>query len=94
MDTTTLDHTPDCPGGTLNTLLFSSQQTVQDTQRQNKSFAPSTSRTTNVTTTTNIPYRPVREEPRTRDYRVSRLSQNRYAGPPKHYSNLQITYNK
>ena len=60
MDTTTLDHTPDCTGGTLNTLLFSAQQTLQNAKRQNNSLATSTSRPANATTTANISYRPVR----------------------------------
>ena len=94
MDTTTLDHTPDCTGGTLNTLLFSTQQTLQDAKRQNKPLATSTSCPTNATTTANLSYRPVRYEPQTRDYRAPRLSENRYAGPPKRYNNLQITHNK
>ena len=54
MDTTTLDHTPYCAGGTLNTLLFRSQQTFQDATRQNKPVTSSTSRPTNVTTTANV----------------------------------------
>ena len=59
MDTTTLDHTPYCAGGTLNTLLFSTQQTFQDATRQNKPVTSSTSRPTNVTTTANVSHRPV-----------------------------------
>ena len=59
MDTPTLDNPSRRTGGTSIMFLHGSQQTVQNTQRQNKLFTTPTTSATNAATTTDIPYRPM-----------------------------------
>ena len=59
MDTPTLDNPPRCTRGAFITILHGSQQTIQNSERQNKPLATPTPSTMNATTTTNVLDRPL-----------------------------------